>query len=86
MDVDPTISLPPDAPVDHSTGENIGDAPSSVGSTSTPPEDSGASYRPVPGDFATTPLIVLTVIVCLLLALVSEGMRRRKTPAEKDPP
>lgn len=85
--MDPTISLPPDAPVDHSTGENIGRAPSSVGATSAPPEDSGASYRPVSGDFAAPPLIVLTLIVCLLWALVNEALyRRRKPPAEKSTP
>lgn len=84
--MDPTISLPPDAPVDHSTGENIGASPSSVGATSAPPEDSGASYRPVSGDFAAPPLIVATGIVCVLWMLVSATTRRRKPPAEKSTP
>jgi hypothetical protein len=84
--VDPTILLPDDAPVDYSTGENIGASPSSFGTTFAPPEDSGASYRPVSGDFSTIPFILFGVIVCALWALVSEWTRRRKTPAEKDPP
>jgi hypothetical protein len=84
--VDPTISLPPDAPVDHSTGENNTGGSQNVGGTATPPEDSGVSYRPVSGDFATTPLIAAAGIICLLWALVSAGTRRRKPPAEKSTP
>lgn len=81
--MDPTISLPPDAPVDYSTGENIGASTSSIGTTFAPPEDSGASYRPVSGDFAATPFIVATVTACILWVLVKGALSK---PAAKDPP